>query len=261
MSDSPYRLPSLYDLEWGGRVEDVVFYRNLAGRIGGPILELGCGNGRITLPVARAGQEITGLDGSEEMRVDLARKLARETAEVQARVHVVDGDFLNLELDGRFRQIWLPFHALHHCRTHRQVLSLLAGVRAHLAPQGVFALDVYLPEPWPHASDPGPEHREQEREGSDPRTGARMRSWERTWYDPFLQIHHAIFTYEQADGQREELYHTFRMFHAAELFDLFDLGGFEIMGASSDFVGSPLRRNASEAVLLLRPRPGQAFGL
>ena len=55
MSDDPYRDPVLYDLEYASQHEDVQFYTALARRLRGPVCELGCGNGRILLPIARAG--------------------------------------------------------------------------------------------------------------------------------------------------------------------------------------------------------------
>ena len=74
-----------------------MFYLRMAARFGGPVLELGCGNGRITLPLARAEHEITGLDLCEPMLDDLRSRLASEPSAVRDRVTVRRQDFLDLD--------------------------------------------------------------------------------------------------------------------------------------------------------------------
>src|SRR3954471_10616301 len=69
---------------------DVPFWRNLAVHAGGPVLELGCGTGRIALPLARAGVHVVGIDRSEAM---LARARARVSRAAKAgRIDLVRGD-------------------------------------------------------------------------------------------------------------------------------------------------------------------------
>ncbi len=59
-----------------GRLQDVAFYRDAAREIGDPVLELGCGTGRITMALAEAGKRVTGLDLSERMLERAAKKRA-----------------------------------------------------------------------------------------------------------------------------------------------------------------------------------------
>jgi 2-polyprenyl-3-methyl-5-hydroxy-6-metoxy-1,4-benzoquinol methylase len=71
---------------------DLPFYLELARRIGGPVLELGCGTGRVLLPIARAGIEIHGLDGSASMLRILQEHIQCEPTEVQRRIVLYEGD-------------------------------------------------------------------------------------------------------------------------------------------------------------------------
>lgn len=72
--------------------QDLEFYVGLAMESAGPVLELGCGTGRVLIPTARAGVQITGLDLSEQMLDTCHQKLVGEPAQVQAKVRLVHGD-------------------------------------------------------------------------------------------------------------------------------------------------------------------------
>lgn len=71
---------------------DVGFFVAMARQAGGPVLELGCGTGRVLIPTARAGVEIVGLDVSAPMLAVCREKLSRKPEEVQARVRLVRAD-------------------------------------------------------------------------------------------------------------------------------------------------------------------------
>ncbi|HUC40812.1 MAG TPA: class I SAM-dependent methyltransferase, partial [Gemmatimonadales bacterium] len=83
---------------------DVAFYVDEAKRApgGGPVLEVGCGTGRILLPIAHAGAAITGIDGSHQMLERCRAKLAAESREVQARVHLAQHDMRDFVLGTTF---------------------------------------------------------------------------------------------------------------------------------------------------------------
>src|SRR5690349_11372890 len=70
-------------------LEDVPFYLELAKRIGGPVLELACGTGRVLLPIARAGIAIHGVDNSVPMLNVLSKNLKREAKDVRELVSMV----------------------------------------------------------------------------------------------------------------------------------------------------------------------------
>jgi SAM-dependent methyltransferase len=238
VTDDPYRDPRLYDLEYQDQTEDIDHYVALARRLGGPVLELGCGTGRISLPIARAGVEVDGMDASAPMLESLRERLTAEPAAVRARVHVEEGNFVALAPRRQYPLVLLPFNALHHCMDHRELLGLLDGARRALQPGGTLALDAYLPDPALYRRDPNRTY--EHCTFVDPRDGAEIASWERSWYDALRQVHHVVYAYQRPDEPVREVHLALRVYYPQELLGLFDLAGFAARRLSSDFEGSRL---------------------
>ena len=96
---------------------DVAFFVDMARASGGPVLEVGCGTGRVLLPCARAGVDVVGLDVARPMLDVLRRSLARESADVQRRVRIVHDDMRTFALGQRFPLVTLPFRSFQHMLT------------------------------------------------------------------------------------------------------------------------------------------------
>jgi SAM-dependent methyltransferase len=124
---------------------DVAFYVAAADDSGGPVLELGCGTGRVLLPTARAGHEVVGLDSSAAMAAECRRKLAAETEAVRDRVTLVAGDMRAFDLERAFALVTIPFRPFQHLLTVADQLACLASIRRHLAPGGTLVFDVFNP--------------------------------------------------------------------------------------------------------------------
>src|SRR3989454_9895308 len=126
-----------------GRLQDVAFYRNAARDFGDPVLELGCGTGRITMALAEAGKRITGLDLSERMLERAVKKRATLLVEARERVHLVQGNMAGVDPGEKFRLGIIPFRPFQHLpEVHQQVNCLESG-RKHLAPGARLILDVF----------------------------------------------------------------------------------------------------------------------
>ena len=133
-------------LERMGILGDVGFYKELAARTGGPVLEIGCGTGRLTIPLARLGLEVWAVDVSAGMLAQLRTKLAREDAAVQARVRIVQQDAAHLDLPERgFALALLPFNTLMLIPDPDEERATLAAIAAHMAPGATLGLDVMNP--------------------------------------------------------------------------------------------------------------------
>ena len=129
-----------------GILGDVAFYKEQAAQTGGPVLEIGCGTGRLTIPLARMGLKVTAVDASPAMLEQLRAKLAAEPAEIRDRVEVAQADAAALSLARRdFALAVLPFNVLMLIADFEAERRTLAGVAAHLAPGGRLALDVMNP--------------------------------------------------------------------------------------------------------------------
>jgi SAM-dependent methyltransferase len=126
-----------------GRLQDVAFYREAARDFGDPVLELGCGTGRVTMAVAEAGKRITGLDLSGRMLEYAAKKRGALRVEARERVHLVQGDMTHFDLGEQFRLIIIPFRPFQHLLEVQQQMDCLDCAGKHLAPGGRLILDVF----------------------------------------------------------------------------------------------------------------------
>ena len=124
---------------------DVGFFVEAAVESGGPVLEVGCGTGRVLIPTARAGIEITGLDLSPHMLAVCREHLKAEPQGVQSRVRLVEGDMRQFELSQSFSLVTLPFRPFQHLTMVEEQLACLGCLRRHLGEGGKLILDIFNP--------------------------------------------------------------------------------------------------------------------
>jgi SAM-dependent methyltransferase len=129
-----------YDIEHAHFDEDLSLYMNFAGLCGGPLLELACGSGRLLVPLAREGYELTGVDSSASM-LNLARE-ALEQAGVAAKCKLVQENMYSLHLGQQFRMAFIALGSFGHIYTRKEQRQTLATVHNHLVPRGRFILDI-----------------------------------------------------------------------------------------------------------------------
>jgi SAM-dependent methyltransferase len=248
MSEDPYADPVLYDLEYANYTRDIDWYRALVAGVGGPILELGVGSGRMALPLLEDGHELVGVDRSQPMLDAFARRLARAPS-LAERCELHCGDFRDLSLGRRFPTVLLPFNALHHCADDDELDQLLATVRRHLAPRGVFGLDCYLPDPELYHRDP--EERYEPRVFLRPDNGETLTSWEQSWFDIAHSVHHVRYTYQRADGTEHQVALDLRMWRREDLHTRLAAAGLHIVHEMADFDGLAMTEDATRTVLVL----------
>jgi SAM-dependent methyltransferase len=119
---------------------DVPFWRTLAARAGGPVLELGCGTGRIALPLGRAGAHVVGIDRSEAMLARARQRVRR--AKMRPRVHLVRGDIRHLPFRRPFPLVIAPYGILQSLLRERDLKATLEAVHAVLEPGGTFGMEL-----------------------------------------------------------------------------------------------------------------------
>jgi SAM-dependent methyltransferase len=129
------------------------FYTALAQETGGPVLELGCGTGRVAIPMAQSGLEVTGLDAVPGMLAQARRK--SEAAGVPVRW--VEADARAFDLGERFRLIFLTGNTFQAFLTNADQEALLRCARAHLLEDGLLAFETRNPR-WRGMAD-GPDPR------------------------------------------------------------------------------------------------------
>lgn len=143
--NDPYALMArYYDAENAGLVEDLPAYEALVERFGQPVLDVGCGTGRVAFHLVRRGVRVVGIDHSAPM---LAR--ARERADMQQisaeQLELIQADATTLALGRRFRLALMAFNTFMHFTEQEQQIAVLRRVAEHLETGGGLALD--LPNP------------------------------------------------------------------------------------------------------------------
>jgi SAM-dependent methyltransferase len=214
---------------------DIAFYRAVAREGGGPVLELGCGTGRVLLEIAADGFPCTGVDASQHM---LARLRAKSRF---PNLRLVHAPMQRFDLPGeRFGLVFSAFRAFQHLYTVEDQLACLACVRRHLAPGGRLAFDVFAPRPARTAVLEEPETVDLRftHEGEDVVRHAIVTR------DPAAQILTVRFRYERSrDGQvvgNEHATFHMRWFWRFELEHLLARAGFERVEIFGDFDRRPV---------------------
>lgn len=136
-----YEDAAFYDAEFAERAHEVPFYVQRALDSGGPVLELACGTGRLTLPIAAAGVPIVGVDLVPSM-IELARAKAA-AQNLGEDFHVADMRALSL---GRtFRLVFIATNALQHLHDAESLEAFFLRAGEHLEPGGQLIVDVFNP--------------------------------------------------------------------------------------------------------------------
>lgn len=223
--------------------QDVAFFVEAAIQAGGPVLEVGCGTGRVLIPTARAGVEIAGLDLSAHM-LDICRtRLRDEPEEVRAKVQLVRADMRDFELGQTFKLVTVPFRPFQHLTTVDDQLACLRTLHRHLVPGGKLILDIFNPSLPSLVADNLGQEIGDEPEFTMP-DGRRVLRWHRVVErDLFNQINHVelIYYVTHSDGRQERLAHAFpmRYLFRFEAEHLLARCGFELENAYADYDKSP----------------------
>ncbi len=243
-------LPNLYHTHHNRHLEDLPFWHSLAQTAGSPILELGCGTGRVLLPLAQAGYTLTGLDNDPHMLAHLRRTIPPEYA---AAITLAQADLATFRLPTRFPLIILPCNT-YSILTAAQRQTALQTIRRHLAPGGLFA--VSLPNPAQLADLPPEGEPEVEEIFPHPTSGLPVQALSAWRTDPlgvtFTWHYDQLLT--NGDIQRESIsVHHQRATKEDYLAELRD-AGLQLTDLFGDFDRSPLSLE-SPFMLILAVRP------
>lgn len=243
-------LARYYDLENAAFTEDLDFWLGLAEEHGGPILELGCGTGRVLLNLARRGFAVTGVDNSEAMLERLRAKLAAASGRHLAAPPVIARAALeDFDLGQTFALALLPYNTFMHLLTTEAQLDVLARIRRHLRPGGVLALDLPNPGEVYAAGDQGLTLERSFADGD--RT---VQQFSSIALDRAAQLAHIIWNYDTTgpEGvlQRTIVPLTLRYTFPAEMRLLLERSSFTLAGLHGDYAGAPFADGAPRMVVV-----------
>jgi ubiquinone/menaquinone biosynthesis C-methylase UbiE len=227
---------------------DVPFWRRLAAPVEGPILELGCGTGRVTFPLARDGADIVGIDRSEAM---LARAAARKRrARRKLDVKLVRGDIRHLPFPDRsFPLVMAPYGILQSLLRERDLVETLDAVARVLARGGVFGLELAADLPsWE-------EYKKRVSLRGRRAGGSHISLVESVRQDRAKRL--TIFEQEFVERRRGQQSRrtftlTFRTLSVAQMVKRLEKAGFAVSALLGDYQGGPWDPRADVWIILAR---------
>ena len=223
--------------------QDIQFWVDAARQSGGPVLEIGCGTGRVLVPTARAGIDIVGLDLSSRMLSICRQKLSQEPPEVQARTQLVEADMRHFDLGRQFALVTTPFRPFQHLMTVEDQLACLTSIHRHLADGGRFVLDLFNPRLERLVDDRYLKEGDADPEFTMPDGRKVVRQQRVVSRDLLNQVQDIELIYYVAhpDGRQERLVHAFpmRYLFRFEAEHLLARCGFEVEDVYADFDKSP----------------------
>jgi SAM-dependent methyltransferase len=251
------QLARYYDLIHEKLTADIPFLLQLAAAANGPVLELGCGSGRLLLPLARAGHHVTGLDNSPAMLALVRKRLRSEPPGLQSRVRLVEGDLVRLELlgeDGRYGLILAGYNTMMHL-TPQQVTAALERARGWMMPGGRLFID--LSNPFILAKAKDAPNLGLENVLRDPQTGNVVRQLSAQRLDAAGQILHVTWVFDggspggRAERSVVEMKYFYCYPHEWEL--LLSEAGFRLVSLLGNYDGAPFAEDSERLLIIGSP--------
>lgn len=242
--------PANYDIEEGERsAPRIAFYRDLAKTVGGPVLEIACGSGLVTVPIGAQGLDVTG--------VDLARPMlehARQKAEAQGlTIRWVEADARSFALEAQYQFIFITGNAFQAFLRREDQEALLSSVKRHLLPGGTFAFETRNPSGH-NLTDQSKEEFDQSYVSVE---GYLVSVSSTQIYDPIAQVIYWTSYRRWNDGERDHTKETHiacRFTHPQELEALLHYNGFRILQQYGSWNKEPLSASSPSIYSICKAR-------
>ena len=250
-------LSELYDfLPIYAERADIEFYVEWANRISGDILELGCGTGRVSIPVAYSGNSVIALDYSMPMLQRFKKKLTAEPNSLADRISIIRGDMTRFTISRSFDLVIIPFRPFQHLIAIDDQIKCLKSVRKHLKHNGVLIFDVFNPNPDRLLTPAfGPEVDVPKLEITDGRNLTRTSRVVRAHWKDKWNEYEFVYRLEDNSGTVEEITQqtSMRYFFVEEMELILEMGGFKIDQIFGDFDSSEFHEDSPEQIYIVTP--------
>jgi SAM-dependent methyltransferase len=254
------RFARFYDEDYRHYDDDVAAILHLAQEMDGPVLELGCGTGRLLVPLAAVGLPVTGVDISPALLAKARAKL--ETVPSRDQVALVEADLRTLALPQQeFAFAFCTSNTLMHLADAAGQLAVLERAAAHLRPGGLLLIDLFNPDIGRLIEVNGVTELADQWVRED---GTEVMKWSVRMLDLADQIQETLFVYEEIapDGtvRRTRCPFTLRFLWRNEAELMLRLAGLEVEAVWGDFEGAPYESQSDHLVLLATKPAGKAKG-
>ena len=231
---------------------DVAFWRRVAAKANGPVLELGCGTGRVSAPLARAGVNLVGIDRSEPMLARARKQILRSSnPQVRKSLRLIRGDIRFLPFEGAaFPMVLAPYGILQSLIRPKDLTATLTSVARVLETGGTFGIDLVPDVPkWREY-----ENRVQLRGKV---RGAKLTLIESVRQDPTRHLTTFEQTYIERRGRhtREHRFDlTFRTLTVRQMTGQLERAGFRVNAVLGDYRGRPWDDRADVWIMMAEKR-------
>ncbi|MFD1848529.1 class I SAM-dependent methyltransferase [Oceanobacillus bengalensis] len=249
-NNEEYEDPILYDKENNAYNDDIPFLLKWSSKVDGTIIDLACGTGRATIPLAKGGHKLIGVDVHQGMLAEANRK----SSDSQLKIAWVLQDCTKLHLNTKSRMIYSVGNSFQHFLTNETQDGLLQSVNRHLEEAGVFIFSTRFPSADELLQ---PSTEEYWRTYTDSETLLEVDLFTISKYDSLNQIQHntTIRRYRRQSGEIIDEKRTnisLRYVFPKEMERILFANGFEIVHVYEDWKESPLKEDSNQMVYVCR---------
>lgn len=243
-----------YDAEHTDKTDDLLMYSRLIEQYDGPVLDIGCGTGRVMFHIAQEGMEAHGID-SEEAMLDRARFKLDMFPHLRGKLRFYQGDVLSIDLEQSYRMALLSYNSLMHFHEQSEQIALLKRLRGWIASDGLLVID--LPNAGEAFSSQEGDNITLERTFLEVESGHLVMQQATSYLDRVTQLMHVNWIYDEIDGdgvvRRTVAPVVFRYFFYPEVKLLLQLTGYEVEAVYGDTDEGPFEDGCERMVIYARP--------
>ncbi|MBL6989590.1 MAG: class I SAM-dependent methyltransferase [Bacteriovoracaceae bacterium] len=221
---------------------DLPFYESWCKKANGPVLELCCGTGRLTIPLAQKGIDITGIDYTDAMLKAAHKKAKRHNLEIE----FLKQDMRSFEVNKLFKLIFIPFNSLQCLVDFRDVEQVFTNVKKHLGPGGVFIIDIFNPNIQYIVEGTGTPVEKYRFSLGD---GRHVVIKETCCYNAKFQVNNVTWQH-QISGKKSDQQLPMRCFYPLEMEALLYYNGLKMIDRFGDFDESPFSSNSPKQIIV-----------
>lgn len=245
---TPYDFARLFQAQYASYTDDFPFWLSQAKRFGSPILELGCGPGRLLAPLLKAGHQVTGVDQDLEMLRRARRSLPPE---LQGDLSLLMADFRSFIFPSQYRLAMMACNTLAGIPP-RDVLASFERIHHALLPGGALAIE--LPNPNPATWDLDPDDTETPIDAFiDPDSGNPIQLYCEQKYDPKRSCVWVAWRYDELQGDGSvQAHHIQTAFHLWTQIDLrrtLEQAGFPTLDFYGDYSMPPFQSDSPKMLV------------
>ncbi|MCB9453543.1 MAG: class I SAM-dependent methyltransferase [Anaerolineaceae bacterium] len=243
-----------YDAEHTDKIDDLLFYDELAGEYGDPILEIGCGTGRVMFHLGQAGYTVHGIDNEASM-LERAHRRLDSLPHLKNQLTLHQGDVFTYSLEGKYKLTLLTYNALMHFHEQEAQLALLKRMRQWTADDGLLVID--LPNAGETFASQDNDAITLERTFIEPENGHLVMQQAVSYLDRVEQLMRVTWIYDEVTGdgvvKRTVAPVVFRYFFYPEVQLLLKSSGFEVVEVYGDTERGPFEDGCERMIILAKP--------